>query len=184
VRRVEDPRILTGRGTYVDDMHVPGMLHAAFCRSPHAHATLDSIDAADARALPGVVAVLTAADFVDRVGVMQPIGPKGHHTPPYGPLASDRVRFVGDPIAIVVASSRAIAEDACELINATYSPLAPIVSIADALDSDKPAVFESAGTNKLYNESWDYGDVDDAFAAATHVIAHTFRLSRMTNAPM
>src|SRR5687768_7701665 len=124
-------------------MHVPGMLHAAFCRSPHAHATLEAIDAADARTLPGVVAVLTAAEFVDRVGVMQPIGPKGHHTPPYGPLASDRVRFVGDPIAIVVASSRAIAEDACELINATYSPLVPIVSIADALDNDKPAVFES-----------------------------------------
>ena len=184
VRRVEDPRILTGRGTYVDDMHVPGMLHAAFCRSPHAHAVLESIDSAPARALPGVIAVFTAAEFVDRVSAMQPIGPKGHHTPPYGPLASDRVRFVGDPIAIVVATSRAIAEDACELIDATYSPLAPVVSIADALDSDKPVVFESAGTNTLYNESWDYGDVDDAFAAATHVIAHTFRLSRMTNAPM
>ena len=82
VRRVEDPRILTGRGTYVDDMHVTGMLHAAFCRSPHAHAVLESIDATGARALPGVVAVLTAAEFADRVGVMQPIGPKGHHTPP------------------------------------------------------------------------------------------------------
>src|SRR5687768_10468749 len=101
-------------------MHLPGMLHAAFGRSPHAHAVLESIDVTAARALPGVIAVLTAADLADRVGVMQPIGPKGHQTPPYGPLASDRVRFVGDPIAIVVARSRAIAEDACELIDATY----------------------------------------------------------------
>ena len=88
VRRVEDPRILTGRGTYVDDMHLPGMLHAAFGRSPHAHAVLESIDVAAARALPGVVAVLTAADFADRVGVMQPIGPKGT---PHAPLRSARV---------------------------------------------------------------------------------------------
>lgn len=184
VRRVEDPRILTGRGTYVDDMRVHGMLHAAFCRSPHAHATVDAIDATAARALPGVVAVITAAELADRVGPMQPIGPKGHQTPAHSPLASDRVRFVGDPVAIVVATSRAIAEDACELIDASYTPLAPIVTIDDALDHDKPVIFDSAGTNRLYYEAWDYGEVDDAFANAAHVVAHTFRLSRMTNAPM
>jgi len=92
--------------------------------------------------------------------------------------------MVGDPIAIVIARSRAIAEDACELIDARYTPLAPIVSVADALDPDKPAIFASAGTNKMYNESWNYGDVDTAFANAAHVVSHTFRLSRMTNAPM
>ena len=184
VRRVEDPRILTGRGTYVDDMRVPGMLHAAFCRSPHAHATVTAIDVTAARTLDGVVAVFTAADFADRVGPMQPIGPKGHQTPPYAPLAADRVRFVGDPVAIVVATSRAIAEDACELVNVTYEPLTPVVSIADALDGNRPAIFESAGTNRLYSEQWDYGDVDTAFASAAHVVSHTFRLARMTNAPM
>lgn len=184
VRRVEDPRILTGRGTYVDDMRVPGMVHAAFCRSPHAHATVTSVDVAAARSLSGVVAVFTAADFADRVGPMQPIGPKGHHTPPYAPLASDRVRFVGDPVAIVVATSRAIAEDACELIDVGYEPLTPVVSIDDALDGNLPAIFASAGTNRLYSEQWTYGDVDTAFATAAHVVSHRFRLARMTNAPM
>ena len=164
-------------------MHLPGMLHAAFGRNPHAHATFESIDVTAARALPGVVAVLTAVDLADRVGVMQPIGPQGSPHAALRPLASDRVRS-RRPIAIVVASSRAIAEDACELIEATYSPIEAIVSIAAALDADKPAVFDSAGTNKLYNETWNYGDVDEAFAAATHVVAHTFPLSRMTNAPM
>ena len=184
VRRVEDPRILSGGGTYVDDIAPNGTVHAAFCRSPHAHAHVTAVDVAAARALPGVVAVYTAADLADRVKPMRSIGPSGHHTPPYAPLASDRVRFVGDPIAIVVATSRAIAEDACELIEAAFEPLVPIVSFDDALDPAKPAIFDSAGTNRMYNESWSYGDPDSAFASAAHVIAETFTLSRMTNAPM
>src|SRR2546422_950079 len=134
VKRVEDPRFLTGQGRYVDDLKFPNMAHAAFLRSPYSHARI-TVDASEARALPGVVAVFTAADLV---GVVNPIqidaSLPGAKPLPHTALASDKVRFVGDPIAMVVADSRYIAEDAIDLIQVDYDPLPPVPGMDVALD--------------------------------------------------
>ncbi|MEK7878282.1 MAG: xanthine dehydrogenase family protein molybdopterin-binding subunit, partial [candidate division NC10 bacterium] len=130
VRRKEDPRLLTGRGKYVADFHLPGMLHAAVLRSPHAHAVLRKIDASAALALPGVAAVITARDLgpVGRIPVR--LGPRPALVACLqSPLATDKVRYVGEPVAVVIASSRYLAEDAMDLVATEYAPL-PVVTDA------------------------------------------------------
>src|SRR3954447_18052183 len=118
VKRKEDPRLLTGHGTYVDDVVLPGMLHAAFVRSPVARARIVSVDAVAARALPGVHAVYTAADLNHLTHEMwSSVYGKDAAGPPMRALADDMARYVGDPIAIVVAESRYVAEDACDLVD-------------------------------------------------------------------
>src|SRR5438132_4259190 len=113
VQRVEDQRILTGHGHYVDDISLPGMLHAAFLRSPHAHARIVRIDVSAARAMLGVVAVFIGEDMQRLTRPMSTEGlVPGMGNPTFHPLASDRVRLVGDPVALVVAESRYVAEDA------------------------------------------------------------------------
>ena len=169
VPRVEDPRLLRGRGHFVDDLQPPGLRHAAFVRSPFAHARVDAIDATAARAMPGVDLVLTAADLDDVVGVMRGAGPEGLHTPAFGPLASDRVRFVGDPVAIVVAASRALAEDACELVDVDVRPVARARRRRRRTRSDAPAVFDEVGHNLMFEGHWTYGDPDAQFARARRV---------------
>ncbi len=120
IKRSEDPRILTGAGRYVDDIKLPGMLHAAFVRSPLAHARVLSVDVSAARALPGVVAALTGAEL-EEMTVPGPdalaalLGGAGP-TPEFTLLATDKVRFAGDPVAVVIAESRYVAEDGCELV--------------------------------------------------------------------
>src|SRR4051794_33333043 len=128
VKRVEDARILTGTGQYVDDLKRERMLHVAFVRSPYAHATITSVDVDAAREVPGVVAVLTSADL-DAVLRPGPIGMAalmGGGGPSYTVLASDKVRLVGDPVVMVVAENRYVAEDACELVEVDYDPLPPV----------------------------------------------------------
>src|SRR5918997_5248524 len=118
VQRVEDPRLLQGRGTFVDDIVRPGMLHACFVRSPFAHARINGIDASAAIALPGVVAVFTAADLnPDVKEAWHAVAGKDIPDTPRPPLAAGEVKFVGDPVALVVADSRYIAEDAIELVD-------------------------------------------------------------------
>ena len=135
VPRVEDTRLLTGRGTFVDDVTRPGMLHACFVRSPFARAKINGIDAAAALALPGVHAVFTAGDLNPRRqgGVARRRG-QGHpgHTRP--PLAEGEVKFVGDPVALVVAESRYIAEDAVELVDVDYEPLPAVADFTKAAE--------------------------------------------------
>src|SRR6201986_4717859 len=125
IKRSEDPRILTGAGRYVDDIKLPGMLHAAFVRSPMAHALVLSVDVSAALALPGVVAALTGADLEAMTvpgpdALMALIGETGP-TPEFTLLATDRVRFVGDPIVIVIAENRYVAEDGCDLVEVEYA---------------------------------------------------------------
>src|SRR5258707_6091713 len=164
VKRVEDPRFLTGQGRYVDDLKFPNMAHAAFLRSPYPHARI-TVDASEARALPGVVAIFTAADLV---GVVNPIqvdaSLPGAKPLPYTALASEKVRFVGDPIAMVIAESRYIAEDAIELIQVDYDPLPPVPNMQVALDPTSAPIFEEAGDNIVYHDTMSYGDVDEAFS--------------------
>ncbi len=185
VRRVEDPRLLTGQGRFVDDVAVPGMLEAAFVRSPHPHARIISIDTSEALALPGVVAVITG-DQLAAAGVnpMQQQGPAGLRTPKFFPLARDKVRCVGDPVAVVVAATRALAEDGVDLVGVEYDQLAPVPDATRALQSDAPLLYEELGDNIAYSDRWDYGDVDGAFAAADRVVRETFRQHRHANVPM
>ena len=129
--------MLTGRGRYVDDVNLSGMLHAAFLRSPFPHADIKSVDVSAARKLPGVAAVFTGEDMQARTRPMRPgSAPAGYRYEPVFALARGKVRFVGDPVAIVVADSRYIAEETCELIEVDYDPLPAIATYDQALASD------------------------------------------------
>jgi aerobic carbon-monoxide dehydrogenase large subunit len=189
IKRSEDPRILTGRGRYVDDLKLPGMLHAAFVRSPLAHGRVLAVDASAAQALPGVVLVLTGEDL-DKMTVrgLEPFvesisgdGPK----PDYSLLATDKVRFVGDPVAIVVAESRYLAEDGCELVEVDYEDLPPVTTAAVALDPGSPPLFANLGGNIIGpSRNNDFGDVAGTFAAADRVAEFRIEVHRHQNVPM
>src|SRR5712691_350471 len=187
VKRFEDPRLLTGQGTFLDDITFPGMLHAAVLRSPHPHALLTSIDTAEARHVPGVVAVLTAEDLE---GVVEPV-PTRRETdavklrPPVHPvLARDKVCYVGQPIAIVVAQDLALAQDARALIQVDYVPLSPIIDPLEAMQADAPLVHQALGTNIALRTRNAGGDIEAAFAQAAHVVRQRYRVQRLAPAPL
>src|SRR5215831_20314331 len=147
VRRVEDRRFITGRGNYVDDIHLPRQAHAFMLRSPHAHARIGAIDATAARSAPGVLAVLTGEDLArDGIGPIPCVSAVTNRDgssaalPPRPVLARDRLRHVGDTVAIVVAETAAAARDAAELISVDYEPLPAVVETANALDPGQPQV--------------------------------------------
>ena len=189
VKRLEDPRLLTGQGRYVDDVVVPGMLHATFVRSDLPRARITRIDADAARAVPGVHAVLTGADLNTGLGSMQPTMWAAVATPPgpcapVTPLAGDDVRFVGDPVAIVVAESRYLAEDAAELIEVDYEPLEPVVDFVTAADST-----ELVHSELESNVAMDVGgppapDLQSVLDDAPHLVTETLIQHRHTNVPM
>ncbi len=137
VRRKEDPRLLRGGGRYLPDLTLPGLLHLAFVRSPHAHAAVRAVDATRARRLPGVVAVLAAADLPLRVIAPEFAG-EGYHAAGWPALADDRVRFVGEAVAVVAAADRYLAEDAVEMVEVDYEPLSAVTSVQDARRPDAP----------------------------------------------
>ncbi|WP_238395483.1 xanthine dehydrogenase family protein molybdopterin-binding subunit, partial [Mycolicibacterium sp. CBMA 295] len=169
VERVEDTRLLTGRGTYVDDITRPGMLHACFVRSPYAHAKFTGIDAAAALALPGVHAVLTASDLNPEVKeAWHAVTGKDIPDTPRPPLAEGEVKFVGDPVALVIAESRYIAEDAADLVDVDYEPLPAIADFRQALDSDV-SVHEAFGDNNAGGMAGMPPD-EEVFGSAAHVI--------------
>ena len=181
-QRVEDRPLLTGRGRFGDDAPVrSGTLHAAVLRSPHAHARLLAVRADKAMALPGVRAVLTAAD-VQRwskpfiVGVKAPME--------LWALAVDKVRYVGEPVAVVVAESRYLAEDALELLEADYESLPPVVDIRAAIAEGAPVLHEKVGSNVVSDRSFRYGDPEQAFALAPHRIELTVEYPRNSCTPI
>jgi aerobic carbon-monoxide dehydrogenase large subunit len=189
IKRSEDPRILTGAGRYVDDIKLPGMLHAAFVRSPLAHARVLSIDVSAARALAGVVAAFTGAELEAMTvpgpdALMALMGWAGP-TPEFTLLATDKVRFVGDPIAIVIAESRYLAEDGCELVEVDYDDLPPVVNAAFALDPGSPPLFANLGDNIARAHSRkEFGDVSATFANADRVMDFHIDVHRHQNVPM
>src|SRR5450432_2600613 len=143
VVRVEDGRILTGRGRYMDDIVLPGMLEGAFLRSDVGHARIASVDAEDARSMPGVVAIITAAELEGVVSPLQiPAEIPNYLRPVFRALADDKVRYAGDPVAFVVAESRYLAEDARDAIEVEYEPLEAVVTMEQAADPALPALFE------------------------------------------
>jgi carbon-monoxide dehydrogenase large subunit len=185
VRRVEDRRLLTGKGRYIDDVTVPGMAHAAFLRSSFPHAYIRSIDTTEAARLPGVYGVLTGADMQRLTNpFLGMLALEGLYEPTFYALATDRVRHVGDPVAIVVAESRHVAEDACELIDVDYEPIDAVATMEQAHDPSRPMIWPKARGNVLYRDSRTHGDVDAAFAAADRVITERFRQHRQSNQPM
>jgi len=184
VKRVEDPRLLTGQGRYVDDVTYPGMLHAAFLRSVHPHARILSIDVSRALAHPGVVTVLTGETIVELTNPFKQVGPPTLRTPSFYALAVGKVRFVGDPVALVVADSRSLAEDGCDLIDVDYDPLDPVPNMRRADEAGAPRVWEDLDDNCAYDDRSEYGDVDGAFKSAHLIVRETFRQHRYANVPM
>ncbi|RTR21573.1 xanthine dehydrogenase family protein molybdopterin-binding subunit [Azospirillum griseum] len=177
VRRLEDPRFLTGRGNYTDDFKRPNMTHLVHVRSPYPHALVKGIDASAALAAPGVVAVLTGADMeADKVGSL-PCGWQIHSKdgspmkePGHFPLARGRVRYVGDAVAVVIAETKDQARDAAELVVVDYEELPAVTASTRAVTAEAPQVHDEAPGNLCYD--WHLGDkaaVDAAFAQAAHV---------------
>jgi carbon-monoxide dehydrogenase large subunit len=185
VPRREDVRFLRGEATYVDDVELPGMLHAAFVRSSSAHARLLAVDAEAARGAPGVVAVLTGADVSGRVGEppLTPAEGAAVARLPHPVLATDAVRYAGQAVAAVVAESRALAEDAAELVAVELEPLPVVVTPAAALAAETP-LHEAAPDNVLVRWTCGEGDVAGAFAAADHVARVRVKVPRLVAVPM
>lgn len=182
VERVEDAALLTGRGRFIDDLGVkPGTLHAAILRSPHAHARITAIRAEAARQAEGIAAVLTGRDVTAHsaslvVGVKAPIE--------CWPIAIDRVRYVGEPVAIAIADSRYLAEDALDLIEVDYEPLPAVIDPVAALDPAQPVLHEALGTNLVSERSFRYGNPEQIFAKAARQVSVTIRYPRNSCTPM
>jgi aerobic carbon-monoxide dehydrogenase large subunit len=181
VARIEDPRLLSGGGRYVDDIALGGMLHAAFLRSPVAHGRIRSIDASAARALPGVHAVYTMADVADIAGgPMPPMAPHPLIKTPITchPLAPDEVRYAGEAIAIVLADSRARAEDALAAIELDVEHLEAVADARTAAEADAPRVHANRDSNLIATLRGTHGKVDQVFAGAAHRFTESFALHR------
>ena len=187
VLRKEDPRLVTGHGSYVDDMTLPGQCHAAFVRSDTARGRITRLDASEAAAAEGVVAVLTAADLNPGAGNMVPTmfldGSFGISAP-LRPLADVDVRFVGDPIAIVLAESRYLAEDACELIEVDIEVDEAVVDFERAAADTEHLVHPELGSNRAGLLEMPNPETEAVFAGAAHVVTETFFQQRQSQAPM
>src|SRR5579864_5768185 len=174
IRRKEEDRLVRGKGIFVDDQKLTGMLHIRFVRSPYGHAKIVRLDAGKAAALPGVVCTLTGAEVKGMVKPFIEIGPDvGQKIADY-PMAVDKVTFQGEPVAAVVAETRMIAEDAAERVEAEYEPIAPVLTAEEAL-KDETLVHPEMGTNRNWHGVFEYGNVEKAFKQAAHVV-HIGRL--------
>jgi carbon-monoxide dehydrogenase large subunit len=185
IARVEDARLLTGRGTFVDDISLPGMLHGCFVRSPYARAAIRAVDISVACRAPGVRHVFTASDL--NPGAKEQwhtsLGPKSPETP-RPPLAEDEARFVGDPVVLVVAESRYLAEDAAELVAVEYEPLPPVVDYTRAEQASE-LVHEGHGSNVIGRMQRSGGrELDEAFSSAAHVVGESIHQQACAAAPM
>ena len=179
VRRREDPRLITGRGRYVDDLTAEEGLHSVFVRSPVAHARLRHLDLTAARVTPGVVGAFAAADLGLPPRLAFAVVPDVFVRPP---LAVDAVRFVGEAVAVVVAETRAAAEDGAEAVAADYDPLPVIITLEQAAAEGAPAVFPEHGSNVAFATA--YGGDDDVLAGADVVVNGRFVNQRVAAVPM
>ncbi|RBY79567.1 xanthine dehydrogenase family protein molybdopterin-binding subunit [Geodermatophilus sp. TF02-6] len=185
VRRTEDPRLLRGEGAYVDDLRIPGVLHMAVLRSPEAHARIRSVDVGPARALAGVVDAFSAAELGrDQPAIPALFAVESFRPAPQYPLAVDTVRYVGDPVAVVVAESRHVAEDALELIEVDYEPLEAVVDASAAIQPGAPVLHDDAPDNVAATMVYESGDVEAAFAGADRVVRERLDVQRYTGIPL
>lgn len=190
LKRFEDAPLVTGQGSFIGDMSLPNMLHAAVLRSDYPHAFIRPVDVSAARDLPGVVAVLTAADIE---GVLQdlPTRPMAGErmveemNPPSHPLlAGEKVCYTGQAVALVVAEDRYLAQEALELISVDYQPLAPVMDPDEAVSADSPVIHQELGGNVAIRARQGGGDVDAAFAMADHVVKQKYDSQRVAPAPL
>ena len=197
VRRKEDPRLITGTATYVDDVKLPGILHAAFLRSQVPHGVINSVDVSAALEAPGVVAVITADNLAEYLANLDTEA-RGEDTgeeeeedagiipvPPIRPLATGKVRFIGEPIAMVIAESRAQAADATELIDVDIDPLEAVVDVFAAMEDGSPLVYDNVKNNiGAVVGGKRGGDVEQAFASAAHTISARIQCQRLSAVPI
>jgi aerobic carbon-monoxide dehydrogenase large subunit len=177
--RKEDARLITGQTNWTDNMTLPGLLHMAFLRSPHAHARITSVDVSAAKKMPGVIAAFSGADFAEEQGSLPcawPVTPD-IVIPAHPPMAVDEVRYVGEAVAVVVARDRYEAADALEAIEVDYEPLPPVLDMRTALDEDSPKVHEAG--NKSFEWTFGNGDIEAAFRDAPVVLERTYRQQRL-----
>ena len=185
VRRVNDARLLTGHGKYVDDIKVSGMLHMAVKRSDQAYAKIKSIDTQAARELPGVSAVYIYQDIADLVKpIIATSKMADYHPTEVDVLANEFVRYVGQPVVAVIAENRYIAEDACDLITIDYESLAVATDLEAAAKDDAPCLYASLNTNVVLKRSFERGEVDSIFQTADIVVQERFRFKRKTSIAM
>ena len=186
VKRLEDPRLLTGEGGFVDDIQLPGTLHAAFLRSPYGNARIRGIDLSAVRAAPGVVDAFSLADaWPDAPPTIPVLAPVDGLLPcPQYLLARDQLRYVGEAVAVIVAESRDLAEDAIELAEVDYEPLPAIASMESAMAAGAEVLHDTVPDNVAVRWTQGIGDVAAAFDGAAHVVSDTFRMQRYTGVPM
>ena len=193
VARFEDGRLLRGGGRYVDDRILPGTVYGVVVRSPHAHALIRSVDTSGAKAAPGVLAVLTGADWTASGYGDLPVptsawkrdGGKTMYRPRYPAMVADRVRYVGDPVAFVVAETRALALDAADLVAVDYEPIPGVIATFEAAREGAPLVWDDCPNNVCFHHQFgDLARTEAAFARADHIVSHTFVINRVTAAAM
>ena len=189
IKRFEDARLVIGDGVFIDDIKLPDMLHAAVVRSVHAHARIRSIDVIDALELDGVVEVLTGADLAGKLPDL-PIRPMGDRSvdefnPPEHPvLAQDKVCYVGQPVAVVVAKNPYLARDGAELVTVDYELLTPVVNPVYAANEDVPVIHPHLGTNVAMRSVQEGGDIEKAFAQAAHIVRQRYEIPRLAPSSM
>src|SRR5919202_728959 len=189
IHRREDPHLITGRGRYVEDLIRPGMLSMAIVRSPHAHARITRVNTAGAQAIPGVVAVLTAADFKPLLTGTHPVAPafvaEKRTVPQRFPIADEETVFQGEPVAVVVAENRKLAADGAQAVEVEYEPLPAVMDLFKALEPGSP----KAHTTQVDNLAWDFtyapeDTVKDAFAQAEVVVKERILQQRLAPVPI
>ncbi len=183
IPRLEDRRFLLGKGGYIDDMVLPNMLEVALVRSIYPHARIVSIDTSAAEAVPGVAAVVTGAQAAEITDPLPDFGPDPENHP-WRCLAVDKVRYTGEGVVAIAAESRAIAEDAAELVEIEYEPLEPVVDPMVAKEDGSPLVHETLGTNVAFHREFTFGEVEADFAAADRIISDTLHWGRSGGQPI
>jgi carbon-monoxide dehydrogenase large subunit len=185
VQRLEDPRLLTGHGRYVDDIRLPGTLHVALCRSDYGHARIVGIETADAAAMPGVIGIFTVADIdAGLAPIVATSRMRDYQATELPVLARDKVRYVGEPVVAIVAESRYLAEDAAEQVYIDYDPLPDLASAGAALADGAPLLHEELESNVIVARTFARGEVDEALAGAAVTVKGRFRIGRKSPAPM
>ena len=182
VARKEDAALLTGQSRYIDDLTLPGMVWASVVRSPYAHARITSVDVSRALEAEGVIAAFTGADLDEDWATTLPcvwLVTEDTKQPKHRPLATDKVRYEGDGVAVVIAESRALAKDAAELVDVDYEPLPAVTDPEAALADDAPIVHEEFGTNHCYTWTLEAGGVDEIFETAPVTVKERYRQQRL-----